>query len=352
MGAARHDLARAHARTGPLRGGGGGGGRGRGPPGRRDRPCRGRRGRLGGAARGDRPARRARAGRGPRRARVGGQRAHAPPFDIGDVGRAFAEAERTGSGRGAQRAASRARPSSHAACVASWDADTGRLTFRGATQQPHALRTFLAETLGLADTAVRVLQPDVGGAFGLKQPLYQEEAIVAHASRRLGRPVRWIEERAESFTAGGHSRDSRLEYEVGFLSDGTVTGLRVRILADVGRAHVAARLDDVVRDGQRLPTVYRVPNLEVRLTAVVTNTCPWAPTAASARTRPRSSWTASWTTWRARPVSIRPRCGGATWSPPTPSPTPAGGRRHPRFGRLRGRPRPAPGRGRRARGAR
>ncbi len=161
--------------------------------------------------------------------------------------------------------------------VADHDPIENFTTFWESTQQPHPVRTFLAEALGIAESTLRVIQPHVGGAFGLKQPTSQEEVLVAYAARRLGGPVRWIEERVESLSVGGHSRETACDYEAGFDEDGTITSLRVSIVADVGAptAYLGWGMSFVTM--YTLPTVYRIENVEVKLRSVVTNKCPWTP---------------------------------------------------------------------------
>jgi carbon-monoxide dehydrogenase large subunit len=161
--------------------------------------------------------------------------------------------------------------------VADYDATLDFLTFWESTQQPHPVRTFLAEALGVSESTLRVIQPDVGGAFGLKQPTSQEEVLVAYAARRLKRPVRWMEDRSESLSVGGHSRETTCTYEAGFDSEGNITALRVSIVADVGAptAYLGWGMSFVTM--YSLPTVYRIPNVDVQLQSVVTNKCPWTP---------------------------------------------------------------------------
>ena len=83
-------------------------------------------------------------------------------------------------------------------CLASWQPGDETLTFWHSTQIPHPMRSALAARLGIPESAVRVITPDVGGGFGQKIPLYREELTTAAASRLLGRPVRWIETRREN----------------------------------------------------------------------------------------------------------------------------------------------------------
>ena len=159
---------------------------------------------------------------------------------------------------------------------------TPKLTTWDATQQPHVLRTFLAESLRLPETSVRVIQPAVGGAFGLKQPLYQEQVLCGWASIELGRPVKWIEQRAESFLAGGHARDTRFEYEVGFTPEGRCRRCASRPSPTSARRRrcSAGRCRSCRCTACR---AVRRPRRARPADVVVTNKCPGTPTAASAR---------------------------------------------------------------------
>ncbi|HEY3210160.1 MAG TPA: xanthine dehydrogenase family protein molybdopterin-binding subunit [Actinomycetota bacterium] len=197
-------------------------------------------------------------------------------FRAGDVDRALTEAE--GVIRGSVRSQRiTGVPIEPRGIVAVCDPTDDLLTFWESTQQPHAVRTFLAQVLRMPETRIRVIQPHVGGAFGLKQPTSQEEVLVAYLARRLRRPVKWIEERAESLQVGGHSRETVCQYEAAFDRAGKVTGLRVRIIADVGAptAYLGWGMSFVTM--LCIPTVYKIPNIDVGLTSVVTNKCPWTP---------------------------------------------------------------------------
>ena len=197
-------------------------------------------------------------------------------FSAGDAGAALAASEHRAAGRLRMHRVAGV-PIEPRGSLAIPDAATGGLTYWDATQQPHVLRTFLAESLGLPEGAIRVRVPAVGGAFGLKQPLYQEQVLVGHAARQLGRPVKWLEERSESLLAGGHARDTRFDYEVGFGADGRLSALRVRVTADVGAPTSLLGWTMAFVTAYHLPSAYVVPNVEVELLAVSTNTCPWAP---------------------------------------------------------------------------
>jgi carbon-monoxide dehydrogenase large subunit len=114
------------------------------------------------------------------------------------------------------------------------DEDGGGLVVWSSTQNPYSIRDGVATVLGLATEDVRVLVPDVGGGFGPKGALYPEEVLVAAAAWRLGRPVKWVESRRDSFSATGHDREQSHDVRVGFARDGTIVAVDARFLADVG----------------------------------------------------------------------------------------------------------------------
>ena len=195
-------------------------------------------------------------------------------FGIGDTDAAFAVATSIASGHvGMERITG--VPIEPRGIVAQYDPFSGRLTYWDSTQNPHPLRTILAETLGMPEGSVRVIQPHVGGAFGLKQPPFQEEPVLAEASRRLGRPVKWIEERAENFMATGHARAFEWDYRVAFDADGVIDAIAVRALADVGAPTSLVGWGMTFAATNVIPSVYDIPNVRVELDVVVTNTCPW-----------------------------------------------------------------------------
>lgn len=192
----------------------------------------------------------------------------------GDTDAAFEAADHTASG-----VVSSARitgvPMEPRGIVASYDPAHKFLTFWESTQNPHPLRTFLAETLQMNEGQIRVIQPHVGGGFGLKQPPFQEEPLCAYLSMRLGRPVRWIEERDENFQSTGHSREVTFHYDVAFDADGTITALRAKVVADVGAPTALLGWGQSFVTGYCLPGVYRIPNNRIQLFVVVTNKTPW-----------------------------------------------------------------------------
>jgi carbon-monoxide dehydrogenase large subunit len=110
----------------------------------------------------------------------------------------------------------------------------GRFTVYSATQIPHILKVMLAMTLGIPETHIRVIAPDVGGGFGSKLEVYPEEALALALARKLGKPIRWIETRSENCQAAIHGRGQIQDIELAADSEGRVIGVKVSLLADMG----------------------------------------------------------------------------------------------------------------------
>jgi carbon-monoxide dehydrogenase large subunit len=162
------------------------------------------------------------------------------------------------------------------AYAAAYDSYQDRLTIWSSTQMPHSLRQFVAETLSIRDADIRVIQPHVGGGFGLKIAPFPEEILVAYLSRTLRRPVRWIEERGEHLMAGGHAREETLSFTAGYRNDGAVIALDVDIVADVGApAGLCGWIQSFVT-AFCVPGAYRIDDCNVQLRTTVTNKCPWS----------------------------------------------------------------------------
>ena len=159
--------------------------------------------------------------------------------------------------------------------LAVWERYRDRITFYGSIQSPHSLRIFLAETLGLRESQLHVIEPHVGGAFGLKLPTYPEEPLVCWFARKLERPVRWIEERTENLLAGGHAREMELSFEAGYEPDGRVTALKVRLVADLGAPSALCGWGMASVAAFVIPGVYKIPDVHIERFSVVTNKCPW-----------------------------------------------------------------------------
>ncbi len=195
-------------------------------------------------------------------------------FLSGDPDAAFAAADGTISGLVKQHRYTGAAIEPRA-YLATYDPYLDFLTFWASTQNPHPLRVYLAESLGIQESRIRVIQPFVGGAFGLKIPTFQEEPLVAYLARKLERPVRWVAERSEDLLAGGHAREERIPYEVAYKKDGTITGLRATVIADVGAPSGLPGWPMSFVSAYCIPTSYRITNTRVQLFSVATNKCPW-----------------------------------------------------------------------------
>ncbi|HEU5003579.1 MAG TPA: molybdopterin cofactor-binding domain-containing protein [Actinomycetota bacterium] len=111
---------------------------------------------------------------------------------------------------------------------------TGEYIIWSATQIPHVLRLLLALCVGVPEGKLRVIAPDVGGGFGSKLDIYAEEALCLALSRRLGRPVKWIEGRSENYLATTHGRGQIQDIEIGATEEGKILGIRVSLLTDMG----------------------------------------------------------------------------------------------------------------------
>ena len=153
---------------------------------------------------------------------------------------------------------------------------SGRLVLHASNQSPHQLRGQLAGMLNLKPTDIRVLAKDVGGSFGMKSGAYPEDVLVLYAARKLGRPVRWISERRESFLADDHGRDMTLEAELAVDGDGRFKALRVAYTVNIG-SYLSGRSLFMVNNIGGIAGVYRIPAIEASITGVFTNTMTNAP---------------------------------------------------------------------------
>ncbi|NEK58449.1 xanthine dehydrogenase family protein molybdopterin-binding subunit [Geodermatophilus sabuli] len=159
-------------------------------------------------------------------------------------------------------------------CVASWDS-TG-LTLYATVQAPHPVRNELAVMFGLPQHEVRVVAPDVGGGFGAKASFYPEFILTAELSRRLGRPVKFVETRSENLVSMTHGRAQLQDIDVGFDDEGRLLAMRVAIVQDCGAWPDAT--------GAGLPTLtifmsggcYKVGTIAASFRSVTTNTTPVA----------------------------------------------------------------------------
>ena len=161
------------------------------------------------------------------------------------------------------------------------DFDRGRnsLTLHSSTQIPGIIRNALCEMLSLKGNQVRVIAPEVGGGFGSKASLYAEELLVCVASRKLGRPVRWISDRLEDLISTSQGFDEVIEAEMAFDADGHAVALSAEIIGDVGAHSIypwTAGLEPV-QVASFLPGPYRIQNYRGFVQAVATPKAPTGP---------------------------------------------------------------------------
>ncbi|BAS26991.1 xanthine dehydrogenase family protein molybdopterin-binding subunit [Limnochorda pilosa] len=159
--------------------------------------------------------------------------------------------------------------------VARYNPSSGEMTLWMTSQNPHIHRYLLSGILGIPEHKLRVVAPEVGGGFGSKIACYPDEALVAFAARELGVPVKWTEDRRESFIATTHGRDHIQDVELAGRKDGTITGLRATVHASMG-AYVSTAAPGVptILFGLMLQGAYRIPQIEVDVYGVFTNTTP------------------------------------------------------------------------------
>jgi carbon-monoxide dehydrogenase large subunit len=141
--------------------------------------------------------------------------------------------------------------------VAEFDSSLRRLTVHAATQVPHQLRSMLATQLALHEADVRVVVPDVGGGFGVKLHGYDDELALASAAVLLGRPLKWIADRLESFNADVHSREHEVNAEIAVAADGTILGLRIDAVVEAGAFSIHPRSS--VLEGMHVITAAGAP---------------------------------------------------------------------------------------------
>jgi aerobic carbon-monoxide dehydrogenase large subunit len=149
-----------------------------------------------------------------------------------------------------------------------------KLTVWSSTQVPHFLRLFLSMLLGLSEERVRVIAPEVGGGFGSKLQIYAEEIGCAWASRKLGRPVKWIETRSEGMMVTHHGRDQIDYVRVGAKRDGTLTAWHTKILADIGAYQMLLTPMIPPLSAFVMCGVYNTPAVQTDVIDVMTNKFP------------------------------------------------------------------------------
>jgi carbon-monoxide dehydrogenase large subunit len=163
------------------------------------------------------------------------------------------------------------------AAVGEYDRRSGRYTLHTGIQGPHGTRNLLAGVLKVPQSHLRVVTADVGGSFGMRSGLYPEMVLVLWASRKLGRPVKWISDRREGFVSDEHGRDNVSTVELALDRDGTFLALRVAIRLNVG-AYLTPRIAGPGTNNiGGVAGVYTTPAIHHRTTGVFTHTTPTGP---------------------------------------------------------------------------
>jgi carbon-monoxide dehydrogenase large subunit len=159
-------------------------------------------------------------------------------------------------------------------CAARYEA--GRLTMWSSSQVPHMVMSCLAEHLGLAQEAVRVIVPEVGGGFGMKAAVYPEELLVAAAARRLGAPVKWTQDRFDDFLTSTQAREHSYQVEAGFTGEGVLTSLSADVTVNVGAYASLPFGSSLEANGapRNMPGPYQLRHFRYRTRGVQTHTCP------------------------------------------------------------------------------
>ncbi|MBR2813614.1 MAG: xanthine dehydrogenase family protein molybdopterin-binding subunit [Reyranella sp.] len=168
-----------------------------------------------------------------------------------------------------------ANPMEPRGTVGSFDAATGRYTLHVSSQNIHINRTFVARSLAVDPSRVRFVAPDVGGGFGAKNFAYVEHALILWAARRTGRTVKWIASRSDVFLSDHAARDMQAEAALALDAEGRFLALRIASIANLGAYMIGVGGSLLSNQYIHLQgSVYRIPAIALRVTAVVTNTAP------------------------------------------------------------------------------
>ena len=158
--------------------------------------------------------------------------------------------------------------------VAEWRPGEKSLTLYSSTQIPHLLRSLVAGVLGLPEHRLRVITPEVGGGFGAKLQMYAEEALMAFVAMRIGKPVKWIESRRENFLTTIHGRGHVDYFELAARRDGTMLGLKLKLIQDIGAYHQLLTPAIPTLSVLMMPGLYNFRNITADVIGAFTNCVP------------------------------------------------------------------------------
>ena len=196
-------------------------------------------------------------------------------YQGGDLERAFSEADHVvEQSYQLQRLAP--APLETRGVVAQYQPQDDHLVVWDSTQEPHQVWRQLSELLKREEDKITVIAPDVGGGFGEKGCVYPEEVLVPYLCLKLGRPVKWVENRQENMLAF-HARGHQVDVEAAASGDGTILGMRIRILVDLGAYFLTASAAVPMLSAQRMVGPYKTPAVSVEVLGVTTNKPPTGP---------------------------------------------------------------------------
>ncbi len=193
----------------------------------------------------------------------------------GDLQAAFAQADAIIRGRYEVPRLS-AAPMEGRGLLAHYQAETDTLTLWASTQVPHRLKNSVDRLLMRPPRQVRVIAADVGGGFGQKVETWPEDVALSYLAMTLGRPIKWVEERRENLLAY-HGRGYAAEVEAAVKRDGSILGMRFRIVADVGAYFLTATAGPPINAAHRVAGPYAIPTMQVECLGVLTNKPPTGP---------------------------------------------------------------------------
>lgn len=163
-------------------------------------------------------------------------------------------------------------------CLAIHDARSDHFTLRAPIQHPWVARRVLAgAVIGVEETQVRVITPDVGGSFGIKANVYPEYLVALFAAKMTGRPVKWISDRTEGFLSDFHARDNVADAALALDAEGNFLGFRLRNLVNIGAYFSPIGSGPATNNLGSLSGVYTTPEAYVEVVGVFTNSHPTAP---------------------------------------------------------------------------
>jgi carbon-monoxide dehydrogenase large subunit len=190
----------------------------------------------------------------------------------GDVDGAFAQADRVIRQRYVVPRLAPA-PLETRGVMALYQAEANLLTVWNSTQAAQRVKHYLSSLLNQPEHTLRVIAPDVGGSFGVKDCIFPEDVLIPYLALRLGKPVKWVEERGEDMLAY-HGRGMSLDIEAAVRGDGVLLGMRLRVVADIGAYFLLTTSSAPFNAVRRITGPYHIPAVDLELLGAITNKTP------------------------------------------------------------------------------